>query len=878
MTSNTPQRDSTQQFISKDDVKREANGRWLEVLQAAGLPYELLDGRGHPCPKCGGSDRFAVFGDVDLTGGAMCRQCFSDKNGDGLAVVQWLRGCSFLEAIAFVADELGLQVVPTTVESSASDIIAAVACAKRMPVAAFMQFGAKSAKRGKLTVARVPVWDERGEVHSYFDLTPKGKGLFKRGKGSSGLFFPSRLPQPGETWLLVEGVKDAAVLSGLGFNVAGLPTSELNAKYARLFTGCDVIVVPDLDVPGGAGAQKSAGRLAGVAASVRIARLPGEIVQSHGNDVRDVLSRHGADAVRAAIDAAVSWEPSANRSGDEHPEVLVTLNEAAVAVEVLKHLATLGWNTNAGSAGVSDDSRLFHRGGVLVHVVCEKQAQSSGITLPEAVPQIRGLPKALLRERITQAVRLVEEVDRGGKLVTVTKRPHEWLVRAIHQRGDFGSVPKLAGIVRTPTLRPDGTVLQDEGYDPATGLLLLPSCNFSTIPESPTRQDAQKAVAELFDVVADFPFGSDAHRSIWLACALTMLARPAIDGPCPLFVFDANTRGAGKTLLADLAGIIATGNPLARQPWPGGDEHVRKAITSIVMEGWPAVLFDNVASTLGGAAIDAALTGPIWQDRVLGESRTTGQLPLMTVWLATGNNVELSADTARRVLMTRLESPEEHPEDRADFRHVDIRKHVRAERSRLAVAGLTILRAYFAAGCPDASVSQWGSFEAWSRLIRHAMVWAGCADPWQTRETVRDADRSAELVRLIHAGIEEADNECNGVTTADIERLLSHPVSLDALDQWPTLRIAMTELGGANPQSRKIGYGLRKYRGRVCAGKRLESRPGHGGVKRWFVEMVEKPQIACGGDGGNGGDEISQFNVSDAKSTTAPAKGGHNEL
>jgi len=493
-----------------------------------------------------------------------------------------------------------------------------------------------------------------------------------------------------------------------------------------------------------------------------------------------------------------------------------------------------------------------------VHVVCEKKTQTSGITLPEAVPQIRVLPKALLRERITQAVRMVEERQTGQDVERVAKRPPDWLVQAIHQRGDYGSVPKLAGIVRTPALRPDGTILQDAGYDSATALLLLPSCSFPEVPESPTLQDAQNAVAELFDVVADFPFESDAHRSIWLACVLTMLARPAIGGPCPLFVFDANTRGAGKTLLADLAGIVTTGSPLARQPWPKGDEQVRKMLTSILMEGWPAVLFDNVTSTLGGASIDAALTGTVWQDRVLGESRTTGQLPLTTVWLASGNNVELATDTARRVLMARLECLEEHPEDRVDFRHVDIRQHVRAGRSRLAVAGLTLLRAYFAAGCPDGGIPQWGSFEAWSRLIRHAIVWAGCADPWQARETVRTADRTAELLQLIHAGIEEADLDGNGLTTADIVQLLEAPVVADSVDRWSTLRTAMTELCGAKLQSKKIGYGLRKFRGRVCAGKRLDSRPGHGGVKRWSVEKVEKQQNVRGGDGWNGGDEISQ--------------------
>ena len=40
-------------------IKQAATGRWQELLVRFGhLPAEILDGRGHPCPKCGGNDRF----------------------------------------------------------------------------------------------------------------------------------------------------------------------------------------------------------------------------------------------------------------------------------------------------------------------------------------------------------------------------------------------------------------------------------------------------------------------------------------------------------------------------------------------------------------------------------------------------------------------------------------------------------------------------------------------------------------------------------------------------------------------------------------------------------------------------------------------------
>lgn len=96
-------------------------------------------------------------------------------------------------------------------------------------------------------------------------------------------------------------------------------------------------------------------------------------------------------------------------------------------------------------------------------------------------------------------------------------------------------------------------------------------------------------------------------------------------------------------------------------------------------------------------------------------------------------------------------------------------------------------------------------------LIRGTIVFAGQPEPWQSRETVREVDRSAELVRLIHAGLQEADVEGDGVSTSAIERLLSHPVGPDSVDQWPVLRAAMTELCGGRVTSKRVGYGLRPY-------------------------------------------------------------------
>lgn len=92
---------------SVEEIKRTATGRELDILRdVAGIPAELLDGRNHPCPRCGGSDRFRM---IDRGRGAVfCNQCFDKRNGDFIAAVMWMKDCSFPQALERTGQYLGL--------------------------------------------------------------------------------------------------------------------------------------------------------------------------------------------------------------------------------------------------------------------------------------------------------------------------------------------------------------------------------------------------------------------------------------------------------------------------------------------------------------------------------------------------------------------------------------------------------------------------------------------------------------------------------------------------------------------------------------------------------------------------------------------------
>lgn len=90
-------------------IQSAANGNWLFILQALGIPASTLDGRHHPCPACGGDDRFqfTTRGFHAEYGRYSCR-AHPKGGGNGFSLVMHYFGCSFQEAKLKVGRVLGI--------------------------------------------------------------------------------------------------------------------------------------------------------------------------------------------------------------------------------------------------------------------------------------------------------------------------------------------------------------------------------------------------------------------------------------------------------------------------------------------------------------------------------------------------------------------------------------------------------------------------------------------------------------------------------------------------------------------------------------------------------------------------------------------------
>ncbi|HXG69939.1 MAG TPA: hypothetical protein VNJ04_04920 [Gemmatimonadaceae bacterium] len=515
-------------------------------------------------------------------------------------------------------------------------------------------------------------------------------------------------------------------------------------------------------------------------------------------------------------------------SSDDRPEVrLVTANphQAIDDIADLLHL----------------DRSLYVRGKELVTIVgALAPREDDRAPVAESTPLIVPVEPATLTERLTRHIRLTRRkplsktqqavVDAGGRGPTV-----EW-VPALPPPGVIGGVlarrqwplRHLTSVSETPVLRPDGTLLQLPGYDRSTGYVYRPSADYPEIPIAPSRDQARAALAELAEVFVDFPYVDDAARMVPIAAILTVLARSAIVGSCPAFLLDATTRGSGKTLQADAVSAVSLGRSAARKSYPVEEEELGKVLASYAQAGARLILFDNVTREFGGGEIDQAITArDTVEIRILGRTEMK-RLPWAAVLLASGNNIVLSEDTVRRVLIARLESPAENPEDRVGFRHPHLFDWIIAERPRLVAAALTVLVAFASRGGHRNDDKAWGSFEAWSRLVPGAIVYAGGADPMLARPSIEQhaSDSSRALVTVL----DMLPRLCpgRGLTTREIVHLLYPAKTADAertLDGFDDLRDAIEAWTlpkpGQPPSLQLLGKRLRSNVGRCIGGRRL---------------------------------------------------------
>jgi putative DNA primase/helicase len=468
----------------------------------------------------------------------------------------------------------------------------------------------------------------------------------------------------------------------------------------------------------------------------------------------------------------------------------------------------------AARALASAPHRVFSRDGRLV------RARTDG-----GRARVEELDEAGLLGLLVETVRFVQW-GRGGHPRVV--EPPRWLVRTLLSAPP-PIFPELRGVVHHPIVRPDGSIRTREGYDPETRFWChLGTLDIPPVPRHPTDDDLTQARDVLDDLCCDFPFADEASRANAWALLLTPLVRTAFEGPTPLFLIDKPSPGTGATLLARLVALVACGEEAVTPP-PEDDAEARKLITAALLTAQEVVIFDDVAA-LRLCTLSRLLTATHWESRLLGSNRLA-RLPNSAVWVATGNNVSLGADLARRVVWIRLDAKHWRPWEREGFLHPELLSYVRKERGRIIWALLTLVRHYFVRGCLQATVPTMGGFENWAYLVGGVLAACGIEGFLKNRERL----------------YEEADQQLAGWPEflRALQELRTDPFTA----RWLSDEIARNDhLRGAVPESlesftpRALSEALRRRAGMRFApdGLRVE-RAGRGREGVLWQVVVDSP-------------------------------------
>lgn len=474
---------------------------------------------------------------------------------------------------------------------------------------------------------------------------------------------------------------------------------------------------------------------------------------------------------------------------------------------------------------ISDDPALFVRADDIVVITCTEVYEQRGCQFPPS-PQIKPVTAATLRECISARVNFLDYKDNE-------KHPPEWCVNAVKDRKSWPAMRYLEAVVEYPVLRPDGSLVIEPGYDERTGVFYNPIGERPVLPDVFNRDAALAAWDILNDMVCNFPFAAEIHKSAWLAALLTPLVRFAFRGAAPLFLVDGNTPGAGKGLLCDTISIPLTGHEFPTTSYSQEDEEMRKKVTTLAVRGSRLVLLDNISGMFGGSSMDQVLTSIIWEDRLLGGNNSV-QIPMRATWFGTGNNVQVMGDMLRRICHIRLETPHEKPEQRSGFKRPRLRRWMKSERRKILAAALTILAAFFRAGCPQPKkYEEWGGYEEWGEIVRSAVVWIGLPDPGETRKEVREcADAQVSAMQAIIEDWNQIDPNLTGTTANKIIASVTKYVEEGEEDPLADIREAISQLTG-RMVGNQLGNCFKKFRKRTFGDFYLDQATKSGHVVRW---------------------------------------------
>lgn len=672
--------------------------------------------------------------------------------------------------------------------------------------------GARVDRDGTLLIA---ARDASREIVGVQRILDDGTKRWMKGSMPAGAWFG--IGRPGDVILVCEGFATGATLhEATGLPVAVAFTCGNLAAVAKAIREqhpeATILLCADDDhrTPGNPGVKHARAAAKSVSASIAVPDF-GLARPDDATDFNDLARLRGIEAVRAQIDA-VLHPPNTTSDGRR----VINLADGELARIVIE-------TVQAVQEAVRERKlELYQRGTQLVYPA-NAGTLGHGVVLVE--PNAAWIRTMLARH-------LVWRRFDGRSESWRTTNPPLYVAQAYAAEVGRWGLPELLGFVEAPTLRPDGTLLHQRGYDPETRLLAVwpEDMTWPDLPEQPTLRDAIAAWKRLSTFFSTFPFQDHVDLAAALTALLTALLRRVLP-TAPLFAVSAPVAGTGKSLLIDVIALIATGHPALVMTLASSPEEAEKRLATALMGGHPVINLDNLERPLEGELLCQVLTQEAVSLRVLGQSKAV-HTPTNALLCATGNNLTIKGDMVRRAMLCVLDAGVERPDEL--HYDQDIRAEALRRRPELVRDALTVLRAHHIAGCPDDDAAAVGSFEEWNRRVRAAVIWVSGEDPMGRAGGLREVDPvRATLSELMDAWADHIGYN-HPVSTAEL---------IQAAHTYNDLLDPLLEATGDRKDlnRRRLGWWLRRHEGQIVHGRKIVmmTHDGHLKVRRWALVKHE---------------------------------------
>jgi hypothetical protein len=476
---------------------------------------------------------------------------------------------------------------------------------------------------------------------------------------------------------------------------------------------------------------------------------------------------------------------------------------------------------DAAERELANSQRYYQRGGLIVNVLTDP---GTGETRVQEISQpalVRALAGAAIWERYDGRSKDWVRIDPPARHASV-----------LFDSSSYPHLPALNGLARQPHLRPDGSLVAAAGYDHATGLFGVFDARDFTVPESPTRRQARKALDLLHDLLVEFPFSDPTDLAAALAGILSATVRPSL-AHAPMFHVRAHMVGSGKSYLCELITAFATPQRAAPTTFPSNDEECRKMLLAGLLRAPAVIEFDNLTGDLlAHKSLCTAISSEFVSGRILGVSKTA-TVGTRILFLSSGNNVGPVKDMTRRCITIRLRPNCETPAAR-DFKRPELVREVLQERGRYVSAALTIVRAWIAAGRPRAACRALAGYADWSDMCRQPLLWLGCPDPAVSVFEAMSDDPDREMLGRLLKAWQSAFGRVPGMVRESVKLVETSRGKHQELGE--VLRDIAEERSQIN--RRKLGWWIKRHVGQIVDGLRFVRSNGNRSAEAWQVETV----------------------------------------